>query len=824
MTIYNRILAVIISLSVIGIALIIFAFNITTISQDKKNTNINSSEINADIRIYSNQYGLKKIVASDNYDLFFAQGFIHARDRLWQMDMTRRRAAGKMSEIFGKRTLEADVFFRAFELDEISKKSYDSLDAKYKFILEAYSAGVNHFIKNNSNLFSFEFSALDYFPEEWEPYHTILISKLFAFQMSFSFWNDVTLGEIASLYSPEIAMDLIPDINNYEIKKAQEPIQKSDSLQSKDSIQLLSLFRNFNMLLENTTKSYEISAGTRGSNSWSVYKNKISSKEGAILANDPHLPLGLPSVWYQNHIISDSINVLGYSIPGVPLVLVGRNESVSWGITNMMADICDFYFEKTDSTKDYYHINENETKQFEYKTDTIYIKNDKPHIYYKKKNDKSVVISDSHLFKKSEMLIDYNSDSDLSFFNDYCLTFNWTGLESTNEIEALYKINTAENKVDFKRGTDLWGSPPLIFNYADTNGNIALFHSGLIPKRKSECNPNLPNPGWNENAGWNGYFSGKDFKTFINSDSGYVYSANVPVQNYDFFISNYWEPMSRAVRIKEMINESEYYSIRDARFMQNDILSPYAKRMLHIIIPILENNIDNFDTKEIDCIEALKNWDFLMSATSEESAIFNSFLTHLIKNTYYDELGERLLKQFTFLSGLPTRKILNDLINNNKFWFDNKNTDEIEDCDIIVIKSFSESIKFLRGFYGTDDISDWKYGDLHTLELRHILSENEFLEPIVTSKLYQIGGNNTTINNTEYHFFNPYKVVVGASMRFIADMETDYVLMSMPGGNSGDPISPQYADQIRLWLNGGYIQVEFYDNTEYSEYMSFIKD
>lgn len=820
MTLFNKIAAFGISATVIIVAVVWFAVDISTGSVIIYKKEFKSKIINDKIQILTNQYGLKKIIAGNDYDLFFGQGYAHSLDRLWQMDLLRRQAEGRVSEIAGQDAIPYDKFVRALDLKNISINTLEKMDNNSKMILQAYSDGINYFIENNRNYFSFEFSALNYIPEKWEPYHSILISKYFAFQMSFSFWNDVTFGEIATMYNREIALNLIPDtddnINSEMINK------------TKDTNALNRLAALYGRYSDNITDFSNIAGnkgGAKGSNSWAVFKNKESPEGGAILANDPHMPLQLPSVWYQNHIKSDKYNSLGYSLPGVPLILVGRNESVSWGITNLAADICDFYFEKTDESGDNYYIDENNTMPFEFIIDTIKVKGKADTIYYRRKNDKSFVISDAHLFSENNTLIDWDESIENNFFEDYALTFRWTATEISNEIGALSDINLSNNYEEFETATNKWSTPPLVFNYADTAGNIGLFPSGKIPKRNFECNPNIPNPGWMKSAQWNGFYTSKDLKKSINNASGYVYSANSePDTDNNFFISNYWEPKSRADRIIEMLNESEYYSTRDARFMQTDILSPYAKKLMNEILPVLFSFSENLNKTENEALNVLENWDFLMSQSSPAASVYNTLITKLIKNTYYDELEEKLFKQYCFISSLPTRKILADILNDNPFWFDNKNTDKIESYQDIVLQSFKESIIFLENYFESDDLSRWNYGRLHRIELKHFLGVNEFLNPVVSTNSNPVGGNNTTINNTEYRYYEPFDVIIGASMRFIADMDDDNVLMSMPGGNSGDPMHPQYSDQFRLWLNGGYIQVNFKDESEYNDFISIFPD
>lgn len=799
MTFINKIIAYSISILIIIFAYLYLSIDIATISIDKSEKHFDCKLVNNKIKILKNPNGIVKIKSDNEYDLFFGIGYAQANERLWQMDILRRQGLGRLSELFGKKTLTTDKFLRSLHLKHYSKIIYNSLSEKSKFILKAYSDGVNFYIEENSHRLSLEFSALNYKPDDWEPEHSIIIARMMAFELSFSFWYDITFGEIADIYGIEIANDLLTNRQNQKINHNNYSynIDYSDYISN-----IKNVYNNLNNF-----------GGAKGSNSWSAYKNKQNKTKGAILANDPHLTLGLPPKWIQMHINAENINALGYSLPGIPMIISGRNENISWGITNMNADICDFYIEKTDSSGKYYYFNDT-TKKVKYLKDSIKIKDNDTYYYYKRFIESSPIISDYHIFKDDDRLIKYDStNNDKLFLDNYVLTYQWTGHNNSDEILSMYNINKSINFDDFSAATKSWGTPPLVFNYADVSGNIGLSPSGKIPVR-NKTNPNIPNPGWNDEFKWQGYYSSEIFANIYNPNKGYVYSANNKINN-NIFISNYWEPKSRSERINELLENTEQNLIRDSRYIQNDVLSLYAKEIVKIIVPVIKNNLTQLNELEKEAFERLLNWDYLLSADNSASAIYNSFITNIVREMFYDELSERLFRQFCFISSLPTQKVIFDLSKKNPFWFDNKNTEQIETYEDIIIKSFKSAIDELIIKFNTDLINEWIYGKLHTLELEHIFSENEFFAPIVTAQVLELSGNNTTVNNTEYRYSDPYKTIIGSSMRFIADMTKDYVLMIMPGGNNGDPISPNYNDQTMLWKNGGYLKIPFYDETDY---------
>lgn len=829
MRLTRTILPLIISLLVIIIGFVIFIVNLATISVPEKKLKFDIDGVKQNINIYRNQYGISHIVTRTDEDLYFAMGYAHAFDRMWQMDFNRRAASGRLSEVIGPQTIEFDKFMRSLELEKIAHKIWDSLDDETKEILTIYSNGVNAYIETRKNKLPLEFGALDYIPEKWSPIDCLMLGRAMAFELSLSFWVDVSMGEIAEKLSIDKALELIPeypddapfvcDENMHSPSKriipdididmfypgAQKPSAQPEQ-EANDSA-LIGLYQNYMKDYQNVRNILGLDGSSVGSNSWAINITKDSVSK-AIFANDPHLRLSIPARWIQMHITSPSYNAVGLSIPGLPFLISGRNDHIAWGITNIMADGCDFFIEKVDSSGSKY-LKGDDYVEFDIRIDTIKISGQEEQFYYTRRTKHSTVISDFHLLKYPDLVLDKQPPSTGEFFDKYVLTFKWTGNIVSNEIKALANLNKARNWQEFLSACNKWYQPALNFNYADINGNIGVAPSGVLPIREKNCRANLPNPSWMEDYDWKGYIYPGELPKLYNPPKKYILSANNSTKSdYPHFITDYWEPPSRAERIEEMLKESDvYYSYRDAQNMQIDVLSPYARNILELIMPVLIKFESLLYGKERIAYEKLKKWDYIISANSEVSAIYNEFFNLLIYNTFADELGERLFMQYSFVSSLPTRKIFELMSEPSSEWFDNITTEEVERRDYIIIRSFKNAIENLNEKFNDQPIDDWKYGQLHTLTLKHVFSDANFLEPTVTIGPLEIGGNNTTINNTEYKIYDPYSVRIGASMRFIADMSDTLVYTSLPGGASGDPLSPNYSDQVRLWLNGGYLKM-----------------
>lgn len=829
MRLSRTVFPLIISIFVITIGFVIFIFNLSTISVPEKKLKYDIEGIKHNINIYKNQYGISHIETTTDDDLYFAMGYTHAFDRMWQMDFNRRAATGTLSEVIGKQTIEFDKFMRSLELENIAKKIWVSLDPESKNILINYSDGVNAFIETRKNKLPLEFGALDYIPEKWKPIDCLILGRAMAFELSLSFWVDVSMGEIAEKLGINKALELIPnypkdapfvcDENKHNPSERVIPEINIDMFypgsqsppsipeeEKKDSA-LIGLYQKYMDNYENVRNILGLEGSSVGSNSWAINITKDSVSK-AIFANDPHLRLSIPARWMQLHISSPSYNAVGLSVPGIPFLISGRNDQIAWGITNIMADGCDFFIEKIDSSGSKY-FDGKEYVDFEINIDTIKISGQEKQFYYTRRANNSAVISDFHLLKSPELLLDKKPANTGKFFDKYVLTFKWTGSIISNEIQALAHLNKARNWHEFLNATNKWYQPAINFNYADINGNIGVASSGVLPIREKNCRANLPNPSWMDDYEWSGYVYPQELPKLYNPPKNYILSANNSIKSvFPHFITDYWEPPSRAERIEEMLKESDvYYSYRDAQNMQLDVLSPYARKLLEQVIPVLIKFESILYGEERNAYEKLKKWDYIISANSEVSSIYNEFFTQLIYNTFADELGQRLYMQYTFVSSLPTRKIMELMSEPSSAWFDNITTEEVERRDYIIIRSFKNAIENLSEKFMDKPMQDWKYSHLHTLTLEHTFSKANFLEPTVTVGPLQIGGNNTTINNTEYKIYDPYSVRIGASMRFIADMSDSLVYTSLPGGASGDPLSPNYSDQVRLWLNGGYLKM-----------------
>ena len=802
---------ILISLIVCGIGLGIFSLSLVTKTSIDKGEIHHSQSIMDSVHIYRNKFSIPHIVSHNEQDAFIAMGYVHAQDRLWQMDIARRAGRGRLAEIFGEQALQSDRFMRVMNLVDIAGNLLKNSSKTTKQILESYSKGVNLFLEMNPDKVPFEFGALSYTPESWTPEDCLIIMRLMAIEMNMSMWTDLAFGEIADKFGIQSALAMIPKNTPgtvYQYGGTSQEFTSEESTIAQGNLEGLSTIHT-SMIL--SAREYlGFSGDGIGRNAWVMRTSPKEKKTSVILANDPHLKLSLPARWYQAHITSPGFNAIGATIPGLPLIVSGRNDLSSWGISNMMNDDFDYFIEKVDKKNSNYYFNESgERVKFKYKRDTIIIKNGEPLIYDIRYTGRSSVISDA---PPTGLLKDINNKN--SVFDRYCLTYSWTGMQMSDEILGMYKVMKSSSWSDCKKGFDVWCAPALNFVYGNANGTIASASIGMIAKRGEKNNPNLPSPGWKKGYSWNGVYTSSILpsQSFLGNEYSkrFIITANNPlISNPNVYHSVLWEPSSRADRLQQTLKEFDEYDVRDAQYLQMDVYSAYARQVMDSILPVLIKKKKYMPVDAKKAIEKMKNWKCYITNQDIEPTIFSLFLDEYYRSVFEDQLTAPILRLYNIVSNVPTRIILHTLYDSEEkwdSWFDDVRTKQIkEDRSEIVFRSFLRAIKKGDRYFGNADIRTWKYGKLHSILLEHLFSSSTLLSPIVTHGPFPHGGNNTTLNNGSWSFNDPFKQTLGASVRVISDMRDSMLYCVLPGGVSGEPLSSHYSDQVQLWLNGGYI-------------------
>lgn len=820
---------VLIILITIVITLIILFNQLSNKSFYPESGSIKVKGIYENTNIYRDEFGVTHIEANNENDLYFALGYTHSQDRLWQMDLYRRIAEGKMSEIFGKDALQYDKLFRTIGINKISYQFYQNLSPKSKDILDSYTKGVNHFISLHIKKLPLEFDVLNYKPEQWKPEHSIMLIRLMGWELNLAWYTDFMFGEIVKKWGIEKAKDFFPNYPEdapFIIADDKKPVDNTKTNDTTKKILDFKIENNYKKLGElgadffrtnlNFRNYFGLKGSHIGSNSW-VISGKKSESRKPILANDPHLALQSPSKWYEVELINKSANTFygGFSIPGVPGIAIGYNNSISWGITNLMNDDADFYILKLDLTNNKKYIYKDAPYPIDSSTETIKIKDIKDEIYYTIFQTRiGPVISN---LEQTGLL---NKQSFKTSKNEI-LTFRWTGYDFSDEIDCFYKLNTAKNWDDFKNALKNFNLPASNFVYADTMGNIGYHAVGKIPVRKNLTNDNLAMYPSNGEIEWTSYLDFNELPQSFNPKEEYIVTANnKPSKEFKQYISNLYEPPYRADRIEQILKQRNNFNANEFKLIQNDVLSLQAREFCFYLFEAYKDTV-NLSSDEKIFLHLLKNWDYEMKLYSPAATVFSEFEIILYKNIYRDKLGSDLFNNYIFLKNIPVRNTSKLLKETNSWMYDILGGKPENRNDIIRI-SFKEAINNLKEKYHNSDFNNWYWGDIHRVLIKHPLGIVAALNPVLNIGPYEIGGNGTTVANSEYSFSlslekKEFESYLGPSMRFIIDMSNLSSYQSvLPTGQSGQPHHLHYKDQTRLWLNGEYktVPVKDYSNSK----------
>jgi penicillin amidase len=785
---FKVIIGISIVLITLLIAVIIFSYRLVYRSLPQIEGRIFVQTLIDSVEIYRDENGIPHIFARNEYDMYFALGFVTAQDRIWQMDLSRRIAAGRLSEIFGEEMIGIDKLFRTIGISRIAESIQKSLSTKSIEIIGAYTDGVNFYIQTHRGRFPVEFDLLDYEPEEWSIKDCIMISRLMAWRLNFSWLIEPVFTEIASLVGESKLKSIIP-------------VYPEDAPLILERWILGGVTKFVQANIEFRGKFAPISGGL-GSNSW-VVSGKRTKSGKPLLANDPHLPFSVPSIWYQVHLNDGKIDIMGVSLPGAPGVVIGRNNYIAWGLTNVMLDDTDFYIEKLDSTRTRYLFN-GQWRDLKFRDEVIKVKGGKEIKFKVAETHRGPIISDIYGFSFGE----YIRQPVDTFITGRAISMRWVGSEISDEALAIYKINHARNWREFVSGLKHFATPAQNFIYADVNGNIGYYCAGLIPIRR-RLNPLFFNPGETDRYDWIGFVPFDKLPNVLNPKEGMLATANNKVvsDRYPYYISYIWEPESRIVRIKEMLKSKDKFSVEDFKKMQFDYISPYARELVPYIIKAIKNVDIEGDRYLKRAVEYLKGWDFNFSAESVATSVFNAFLIHMMKNTFKDEFGDELYKRFIFYSGIPLRILKQLIISGDTLWFDDVRTEQVETMDMVIASSFIDGVRYLRENFG-DEISTWQWGRIHKLKLAHPFGSKSPADKIFNVGEFRVGGSSTTVNNTGYNMLKPFDCVQGASMRQIVDLADSSIYSIIPTGASGQIMSKFYENQTERYIRGEYLRIE----------------
>ena len=747
------------------------------------------------VNVRWDSFAIPHVTAAGEADLFFSQGFLHAQERLWQMELSRRFLNGRTAEIFGdfplpwkdlsfqfhnRTTADLDYFMRLIGIGISADASLALLSEDLRARLNAYCDGVNRYIDQCGKKLPWEFRLLRHRPEAWRPQDTLTIGKGFALLLSTALYTRLNFFGIAEKlkYQPEKLRTLFPGYP-----------ERAPVIGRATWDQTAALWRFSSGVLA----ASEFHPAGSGSNSWTIAPPR-SKTGGALLCNDPHLRMTLPSIWYLMHMRSEegsnrnnNYEVWGATIPGCPLVQIGHNRSIAWGITAAVCDDVEIYRERLHRLEPDRYLVGHDWRRLETRREAIGVRRSRPLEKIIRRTRHGPVISDFSGVTNS----------------DEVLSLRWTAHDASEEMRGLYGVNRAQDWGEFHEHLRHHGAPSLNFIYADHAGNIGYALAGNIPLR-ADVPALLPVPGWDERNEWRGYIPFDNLPCIYNPPEGVIASANNRITDaaYPYYLSHFFEPPHRFRRIGEVLATREKHSIEDLAAMHLDEVSLHAKEL---IVTLRSELARMSEDKPVIKAAAgyLLSWDGRCGVMSVAATIFHVFHHRLLFNLLAPDLGEELFSAYVEILNqciVPTDRILADA---KSKWFARRSRAELVG---LALREACAEIEEALG----PAMSEWHWGKIHTLHMNHSLGRVPVLGNLLGIGPLPAPGSGTTLNLGFYRHSNPYAQTVGASMRFIIDMSnprcSEFIL---PSGQSGHPWSEHYADQTRLWLSGKRIGMFF---------------
>ena len=790
-------IGVIISLVLIVVIGGVIFYHMLKTSLPVYNGEIDSNPLSANVVVYRDSMAIPYIVAKNEDDAAFALGYIHAQERLFTMDLIRRAGEGRLSEIFGSSTLPFDEMFRTIGVKKTVDNILKKTDSKVIKLLQSYSGGVNKYIKDAKGKYPVEFDVLGYDPYKWTPEDCLITGRMMAWELNISWWSNITFTHLIQKFGEEKVKEIFPNYPGNAPVIVPSDIKKYTMIDN-SFIKTDQEFREFMGM-----------SGTHiGSNNW-VVDGKMSVSGKPLIANDTHLHFSAPDKWFAVVIRSNNWNAEGFTLPGIPAIVIGKNENISWTVTNIMLDDADFYIEKLDSTRKNYLYNGHWNKLKIY-PDTIKVKDSSDVVIKIASTDHGPIISSIH---------PYNILYPGNKFKQTTISMNWLGNYYSDEMYSFYLINRAKNWNEFKSALSTYSVPGQNFVYADKEGNIGYAFGGRIPIRENN-GMSFIYDGTTDKYNWKGFVPQKDLPTFLNPKQDFIATANNKTEkNFKYHISNVWEPSSRIERIEQLLTGKKKHSVDDYEKYQIDFVSPYAEKITKYILNAFKG-IEVTDKNLQLALELFQKWNYKFNEYSQVPAIYAVFFNYLLKNIYYDEMGHDLYNEFVFVANVPYNSVLKVLSDSTNSWIDDINTPQIETKNDIIRKSLSDALTELESNYGRD-LKMWQWGKMHQVVFKHPFSGvSSLIDKFVDIGPFEIGGDGTTIFNTEYPFYESIKRfpqfkhkefenILGPSMRYIFDFaKPDQFYMILTTGESGNVLSDHYRDMTKMWLTGKYILVK----------------
>jgi penicillin amidase len=762
--------------NIAGLALKAYVKNLAKKRLPQLDGNIKLQGLKDKVEVIRDEWGIPHIYAQNIEDAMFAQGYIHAQDRLWQMEMYRRASQGRLSEFLGKDAVETDKVCRTMGYARTAKKDIDNFEEKEKIMMQAYADGVNAFIEKNKNNLPVEFALLKHTPEPWSPIDSCSFNRLLIALLSWGWYDEIIRAKLIETVGVDAAAELD---NTYT---PHHPITLPNGIE----FNMLDIEEKFAAM-----KSPYI-PNISGSNAWTVHGSKTDTGK-PYLCNDPHLVLQNPNIWYMMHIHTPEWHASGVSVPSQPMILIGHNANIGWGITLSFSDIEDVFIEKfTDDTCSSY-IHEEKELQTNIIEEKIFVK------------DQNEPVVESVMETIHGPVI-----SDITGYKHQKLTLCSMALKPGKSVYGWYCLNMAKNWDDFVEGVSHISAPGLNICYADIDGNIGYYNSGKVPIR-DKASASVPMPGWDGKSDWKDFVPFKAMPHALNPERGYIYTCNHKVEpkDYPYFLGDIYMNGYRASRLDKLFSQKEKFNPDDFNTMQMDLhCTPATQFTAHFKdVPMKNPELQQY-------ADLLMAWDGVLRPNQIESTFYQVAKYFAVNRMYESAIADKKLrtelqgKGFNSLYG-PVNSFLGHntvtllrILDNPKSWW----IEKVGGKSKLLSEAFADGIQWLKFNYGNKK-EKWQWGNVHAIVFPHGFAEKKPMDRVFNIGPYPIGGDTDTLCQTCTLATEGFGGELAApSYRQIIDFsDFSKSKIIMPLGQSANMSSPYYKNMLQNWLDGQYI-------------------
>lgn len=798
-------------LLVLVLLAIIGAFGWSWTALPQTDGSLRVSGIKSQAEILRSRHGVPIIRADDAVDLYFALGFAHAQDRLWQMDIQRRLGQGRLAEVIGSEGVKVDRVMRTLGLYRLAQQDYERMEIKNA--VDSYAAGVNAYIESIDHAWPLEFDLLQYRPEPWVPADTMLVGRMMAVMLSVNFQSELVRYRLLDTMSADQVMELYPPypvdgvVSIPELPELLDPALLDSEIPevSKETQPFDSDF------LDELSSLLRESLPTGGASNALAISGVKTINNDALLAADPHLSYSAPGFWYLVRLEGPNVNLSGATIPGGPYITIGHNSHIAWAFTTSYLDTQDLFVEK---------ISLDDPTAYEAPTGPLRFRTREEIIKVRDAEDVTLTVRET---RHGPVISD--AYETITPPEGKVLALKATALmEDNNTIQALQKMNWAQTVWEFQRALQEYVAPAQNITFADRFDNIGMISAGRIPRRVAGEGL-FPRAGWLSDDAWSDFLAFEELPQTLNPPMGMIVNANnkMTASTDPTFQTHNFQPPYRAQRIESLLKTPREWSAEDMAIILNDVYSPMAEEML----PLFLNRLDTLALDETgrQALNLLQDWDRVMDKDKAAPLIYMMWSQQIYDHIVGDEL-DKIDESYRAVKPIA----LQGMLRQHTRWCDDVATPEAESCEDQVQSAFKATVDTLVNLYGMDP-TKWRWGDMHQARFDHTLFRYVPIAKDILIQRFPISGGPQTVNRQQMNFTGKdssddeggdedeqrpnlsalqkmFDSVHGPGLRVIFDMENlDQTMYMIAPGQSGHLLSSNYRDLADLWQQGKYIRI-----------------